>query len=221
MSKTASKLLFLVLSLQPGLLWAEEVDLLVGFHIKVTQIDLQYSDAIHATDLNSIEIVWHQFLNSWLGGNIKIGYLGVTQGSNPIPEAQSTNGEYLGIGLRFQLHNTDALKLYIDADYLYADTNSGTSGQLIEMRWHQLSAQLQAEFRLFQYSYLTLGAGTLSINGDQVASGTILGVSSFENANSEFGRLGIKFGVDPNSHIGIEVFGGAMEGGQIYFQRWF
>jgi len=211
----------LLLYFSPSIAWAEDTNLLVALHIQVNKIDLQYADTIRQTDIDSLDVIWHQTLNPWLDGIIKLGFLGITQDSNPVPEGQSTTGQYLGIGLRFHLYPGDYLKLFADLDYQYADAESTSTSQTVQMRWHQLSAQLQAEIKLFQYSYLTLSAGTLKIDGDEHASGTTTAVISFKNAKSEFGRLGFKIGVDPISHIGIEVVVGAMEGGRIYFQRWF
>lgn len=221
MRSLAHKSILVFLLLSPNLLWAEELNLLVALHIQAYKIDLEYPESIRKTDFNSFDLIWHEHLNNWLDGSIKMGILGVSQGSNPIPEGQSSSGEYLGLGLRFQLYPGTDLKLFADLDYQFSSTRSDTTTQKVESSWHQVSAQLQAEIRLFEYTYLTLAGGTLSIDGDEDATGTTTAVVTFKNAKSEFGRLGFKIGVDPSSHIGIEIVKGSMEGGRIYFSRWF
>ena len=221
MLRVSRKWLLPLLIVGSGSAWAEDSSLLVGLHIQSTRLDLKYATSVRKTDLNSLELLWSEPLNSWLDGSVKLGVLDLTQSSNPIPAGQSTSGNALGLGLRFHLYRSDRLKLHTDFNYQYADTTSDVSGQKVDTRWHLVSGSLQADIRIVQYSYLSLTLGAITIHGDENATGTVTAAQSFQSKTPGFGRLGILIGVDPTSHVGIEVSAGAMAGGRIYFQRWF
>jgi hypothetical protein len=222
MHRYIRNLLLPVLLVVSPAVWAERPSaLLVGLHIQSQRLELQYAVAVRETDVNSLDLLWDEPLNSWLEGSVKLSVLDVTQSSNPIPAGQSLSGNALGLGLRLHLYRGERLKLSADLDYQYADTTADLSGQSVDMRWQQLSGQLQADIRLVQYTYLTLAVGAVSVDGDEHATGTITSVQSFSSERSGFGRLGIQIGVDPTSHIGIEVNTGSIGGGRISFQRWF
>jgi len=184
-------------------------------------MDLQYSSSVRKTDISSLDFLWYEPLNDWLDGSVTLGIFDLTQSSNPIPAGQSVSGNSLGLAFRIHLYRAHYLKLHADLAYKYADARADLSGQSVDMHWHQISGQLEADIRIFQYSYLTLAAGTLAIDGNERATGAITSVQSFEASQREYGRLGILIGVDQASHIGIEVSSGAITGGRIYFQRWF
>lgn len=210
-----------ILLISSGGAWATQPDLLVGLQIQSTRMDLQYSSAVRETDLTSLDLLWYQPLTNWLDGGVRIGVTDLTQRSNPIPAGQSTSGNSLGLDFRVHLYRGEQLKLHADMAYLYVDTTADLTGQTVELRWHKISGQLQADIRLVQYSYLTLATGTLAVDGNEYASGDITSVQSFESARQGFNRLGILIGVDPSGQIGIEVSSGAVSGGRIFFQRWF
>ena len=204
-----------------GSAWATQPSLLVGLHIQNDRIALQYAAAVRETDFTRLDLLWYEPLTSWLDGSVKLGIIDVTQDSNPIPAGQSTSGNTLSLALRLHLYRGDYLKLHADMTYQYADTSADLTGQTVEMRWHQISGQVGADIRLVQYTYLTLAAGTIAIDGHEYATGTTNSVQSFQSNKQAFGHLGILIGVDPTSHIGIEVSAGAVSGGRIFFQRWF
>lgn len=213
-------LLLLLLSIAP-FARAEDGALLVGLRIQSARVHLTYSGAIRRSDISRLEAVWHERLNPWLDGSIQLGRLNFSQDSNPIPAGQATSGESLGVGLQVHLYRGNRLRLQTDLNYQYIDTTSGLAGQTVDIHWHQVSGQLQSELRLFQYSYLQLAVGAIAIHGDERATGTIASVQSFNNDKNGYIRLGFLLGLDPASHIGIEVDGGAISGGRLTFQRWF
>ena len=201
--------------------WSAPPSLLVGLHIQSTRMDWQYSGSVRKTDLSRLDLVWDQTLNSMLEGSISIGFVDLTQSSNPIPAGQSTSGNSLGVGLRLHLYRGDRLQLHADMNYLYADTSADVSGQKVDISWHRVSGEIEADIRFYQYSYLSLAVGSLAINGDESATGTVTAAQTFENDQSAYGRLGVLIGVDQDSHVGIEVSSGSVAGGRIFFQRWF
>ena len=214
-------LLLPILFIPATSVWAEDPPLLVGLNIQAITLNLQYPGEVRETKINSLVLFWDQPLNTWLDGSITMVLLDISQGSNPIPAGQSVSGNSLGLGLQFHLYRTDKLRLHADMDYQYVDASGNSQDQNVDMHWQQVSGQLQADLHLWQYSYLYLAAGAVSIDGSEHASGTVDSVLSFNSNTPTYGRLGIKFGVDPTGYIGIEVATGSIAGGQIYFQRWF
>jgi hypothetical protein len=201
---------------------AESQNLLVGLDIQSIRMELQYPDAVRKTDLSSLDLLWYEPLNSWLDGSLKLGVLDdITQSSNPIAAGQTLSGNSLGLGLRFHLYRSERLSLHANLDYQYTDTTVDQPGQSVEMRWHQVSGQFEADIQLVQYSFLSLAVGAVAIDGDERATGTVTSLQTFTNDKPGFGRLGVKIGVDPTSHIVIEVSAGSIAGGRISFQRWF
>lgn len=194
---------------------------MVGLQIQATTLQLQYPGEVRDTRLSRLDLLWHEHLNGWLDGRLRLGTQLLTQSSNPLPAGQSTHGSALGLGLSFWLFRGDRINIHADTDYLYTDSQAELNSQRVEQRWHQLSAQLQGDIHLFRFSYLTLAVGTLVIDGDEVATGTVNAVSTFHTKNREYGKVGFSLGLDPDSYIGIEVSAGSQRGGYITFQRWF
>jgi len=219
---TAIRWILILLCLSLASIAQAQTSLLVALHIQATRIDLAYpADVVRKTEFSSLSLYWEEPLASWLEGHIEIGALDVTQSSNPIAEGQSTSGHTLALGLRFHLYRSNALQLHTDLNYQYADTRANPSGQGVELSWHQVSAQVGADIHLFQYSYLTLVAGALAIDGKEQATGAVNSTLEFNEQQQTFGKVGILIGLDHESHIGLEVSSGAISGGHIYFQRWF
>lgn len=221
MCRYGQKLLLPLLLIIVNGAWADEPSLLVGLDIQADQMKLRYPQEVRETRLSSFVLFWDQPLNSWLDGNITLGVLDISQSGNPIPAGQAMAGNSLGLGLHFHLYATEHLRLHADMHYQYTEATSDLQSQNINIRWHQISGQLQADIRLFQYSSLYLAVGSIAIDGEERATGTINTVLPFNSNSPAYARLGAKIGVDPTGHIGIEVTAGSMVGGRIYFQRWF
>jgi len=200
---------------------AEAARTLAGLQIQATSLQLQYPNAVRETRLSRLEFLWHEQLNNWLDGDIRLGTLLLSQSSNPLPAGQSTRGNDLGLGLDFRLYQGDILHLHVDARYRYTACDAQLASQQVTQRWHQVSLQLQGDFRLYRFSYLSLAVGSLAIDGEEVASGTVNSVESFHSETPGYARLGVSLGLDPDSHIGIEVSAGSVRGGYLTFQRWF
>lgn len=213
-------LILLCLSLAP--IARAQTSLQVALHIQATRVELAYpADVVRKTEFSSLSLFWGEPLASWLEGHVMIGVLDVTQSSNPLTEGQSTNGQTIALGLRIPLYRSDTLQLHTDLNYQYADTRANPSGQGVELSWHQVSGQFGANIHLFQYSYLTLVAGALAIDGKEQASGTVNSTLEFSAQQRTYGTVGFLIGLDHDSQIGLEMSSGAISGGHIYFQRWF
>jgi len=213
--------LLVLASLAGGSPRAEAARTLVGLHIQATRLQLQYPNEVRETRLSRLELLWHEQLNSWLDGDIRLGTLLLSQSSNPLPAGQSTRGNDLGLGLNFRLYQGDLLRLHVDTRYRYTTCDAQLASQQVTQRWHQVSVRLQGDLRLDRFSYLSLAVGALAIDGEEVASGTVNSVQSFHSDTPGYARLGVSLGLDPDSHIGIEVSAGSVRGGYLTFQRWF
>jgi len=200
---------------------AEAARSLAGLHIQATTLQLRYSNEVRETRLSRLEFLWQERLNSWLDGQIFLGTLLLSQGSNPLPAGQSTHGSDLGLGLTFRLYEGDSLQLHADAGYRYTDCDATLADQSIQQRWHQLDFRLQSDIHLYRFSYLSLALGAITINGEEVASGTVNSVRDFRSDKPGYARFGLNLGLDPDSYIGIEVSAGSVQGGFLTFRRWF
>lgn len=218
---TLKTALLLLLFCIPPLVRAENGPLQVSLRIQSAQINLAYPNSIRRCDISRLDVDWYERLNSWLDGSIQLGRLYLDQNDNPIPAGQSTSGDALGLGLHMHLYRGKYLRLQTDLNYQYTDTTSELSGQTVDIHWHQLSGQFRSDIRLYQYSYLRIAVGAIAIHGDERNTGTLTSVESFSNDKTGYIRLGFILGLDPASHIGLEVDGGAITGERISFQRWF
>lgn len=200
---------------------AKAAEALAGLRIEATSLQLKYPTGIRDTRLSRLEFLWHERLNSWLDGQIRLGTQLLSQSSNPLPAGQSTHGQDLGLGLVFRLYQGQRLQLHADADYRYTDCDAQLASQQVTQRWHQVSLQLQGDIHVYQFSYLSLAVGAMAIDGEEVATGTVNSVTSFHSETPGYARLGFSLGLDPDSYIGLEVSAGSMRGGYLTFQRWF
>lgn len=214
-----SLLMLLWLSAIPGQASAQHLQ--VGLHIQAERLQLAYDQSVRQTDISRLDLVWHETLAPWLDGSIRLGKFRLTQDSNPLPAGQATVGTSIGLGLRFHLYRGSRLQLSSDLDYQYTDSTASLTGQTVDISWHQISAQIAANIRLMGNSYLSLGAGAIGVHGNERDSGTVTTVHSFHSNTSGFARVGLLIGLDPSSHIGLEVETGSISGARIAFQRWF
>lgn len=196
-------------------------NLQVGLHIESERLQLAYDQSVRQTDISSLTLVWHEPLTPWMDGSIRLGKFRLTQDTNPIPAGQATVGTLIGLSLHFPLYRGSRLQLRTDVGYQYTDSTASLTGQTVDMNWHQVSGQLAADLRLFRYSYLTVSVGTIAIHGNERDSGTLTSVYSFHSNTSGFARLGLLIGLDPTSHIGLEIDTGSIVGARIAFQRSF
>ena len=197
---------------------AETNGLDVSFAIFQDKINLDYSGDIRETKFNGINIGWIQPLSPTILGGFDIGYLEMTQYSNPIPAGQTGSGEYLGLNLEFLMMNSPSFVLLTRLGYRYSQTRQGQS---VTSDWNQGVLILEGTYHFNAQFSTQLGVGGIAIDGRESATGTITENQPFRAENPLLGYAGVQFGLDPDSNIGIQVDMGSLWGWQLIFRRIF
>lgn len=208
------------LSLSP-LASAESRGLDVGIAIGQHKIDWDYSGNLRETRLSQLDVAWQERLAPAIRGGIELGYLELTQYSNPIPVGQTGSGGYLGLNLSFLIISTADFELYTRLGYRYSEVSKSATDQSVDWDWHQGQIGLYSKFRLTESFRLLLGASALAIDGRERAEGTVTSAQPFKAAEPLSGHIGLQLGLDHTGTIGIKIDSGSLRGGRITFQRIF
>ena len=221
--KTTLRLLFTVyLASLPAQAWSGDNDQLdVAIEIGGNRMDLDFAGDRRDTRFDFIEVRWYERLLSHLDGGVTLGYLDVSQAANPLPAAQSTSGQFLEVGLRAYVYQSDFLELVSDIRYRYSSTSGSLSGQDIDWSWHQGSIGLQTALLIASRVRFTAGISATTIDGEQTATGPVTQITDFGEEKSLSAHAGARLTLDHTGHVGIEISSGSLRGGRIYFQRWF
>lgn len=182
--------------------------------------DLNYPGITHRTTLSTLGIDWFEYFNPHFHAGLEAGYLELSQASNPVISAQSSDGRYLGLILRFLPFQFERLSLQLDLGYRYYESVRQLTGQESNYTWYQTSLSAQLNLRLSETLQLALAQDYAEVDGEQQDTGTITQTVLFD-AEHTSQRLGLDIQVDSNGHIGLEWQGGDRSGGRLYFRRKF
>ena len=209
----------LLLMSQHGI--AQTTSILAGLDIANYSQQLDFGTSQRDTRIDTFSIYWYETLSPRIMGGFVLGYQDITQTSNPIVAGQALSGEFLGLSLHIEMLQTQHLSVYSDFRYRYSQAFSSQSGQDIDWQWQEGQAEVGVELKVGQSMALGASAGILKIDGRERATGTVDQVTDFDSADDAYARANIKLLLDPYSHIGIEGTTGAIQGGTIYFRRYF
>lgn len=185
------------------------------------EIDLRYPSQELPTQLNAIALRWNEQLSAHTYGGILLGAVDGTQGDNPVPAARVTTGNYLAINLFFAYLQSPRFDLGLTLDYRYFDLEGSADTQRAQWRWHQGSISLDSRFGLTPQVSVVVGLSATGVTGEEVLTGPISQVTDFKADRSAGGRVGLRFTVDPQANIGIDMLSGVSQGGRLYFEKWF
>lgn len=200
---------------------AESRGLDVSLAIFQDTFDFNYSGDIRETKFNGLRVAWVEPLSPTILGGIELGYLEISQYSNPIPTGQTGSGGFLGLNLSFLMIDNPRYRLLTRLGYRYSETRHAVEGQDVQLDWNQGLIELEGTMHYSERVTITLAVGAISIDGREVAQGDISESQPFRSDQAILGHAGVKLGLDPDSYIGIQVDMGAMWGGQIIFGRFF
>jgi len=193
----------------------------VSFAILQDTIDFNYSGDIRETKFNGLRVAWVEPLAPTILGGIELGYLEISQYSNPIPAGQTGSGEFLGINLSFLMMDNPRYRLLTRLGYRYSEARHTVEGQAVQWDWNQGVIELEGTMHYSERLSITLSVGAIAINGREEAQGDIANAQPFRSDQTVLGHAGVQLGLDHDSYIGIQVDMGAMWGGQIIFGRFF
>jgi hypothetical protein len=214
-------LFILIWSAMPSMLHAETRGLDVSLAIFQDTFDFNYSGDIRETKFNGLAVAWTEPLAPTILGGIELGYLEISQYSNPIPAGQTGSGDFLGLNLSFLMIDTPRYRLLTRLGYRYSETRHTVEGQAVQLDWNQGLIELEGSMQYSENLTMTLSVGAIAIDGREDAQGDITASQPFRSDQTVLGHAGLKLGLDPDSYIGIQVDMGAMWGGQIIFGRFF
>ena len=200
---------------------AETRGLDVGVSLYQDNIDLNYSGNLRETRLTNLEVSWIELLAPSIYGGIELGYLELTQYSNPIPTGQTGGGGYLGLNLAFLVLDSQHFQLLTRLGYRYSEASHHSEGQSIDWDWHQGLIGLDGKLSFSDRFAITLGVSAIAIDGRELAEGTVNQAQPFKADQPLSGHLGLHLGLDPDSTIGIQVDAGSLRGGRLTIRRIF
>lgn len=200
---------------------AEPVHLDVGLSLQRQKVEWRYANQVRRTTLDSIEI--HVIEKFWpnLYGILRLGQIDVSQASNPITQGQTTNGEYITVGVGGTIYNGNWLALSSQLELEYHQSENNDQNQDVELRWVEAHYDLSTKFRVSDNLHLTTSLIFNYTDGEERSRGAIDQILNFEEENPVGGRLRVDLGLDRRGHIGVEIQAGYAEGGRVYFRRWF
>ena len=200
---------------------AETRGLDVGVSLYQDNIDLNYSGNLRETRLTNLEVSWIELLAPSIYGGIELGYLELTQYSNPIPTGQTGGGGFLGLNMSFLLLDTQHFQLLTRLGYRYSEARRTTEGQTVDWDWHQGLIALEGKLSFSERFAMILGVSAIAIDGRERADGTVTQAQPFKADEPLSGHLGLQLGLDPDSTIGIQVDVGSLRGGRLIIRRVF
>jgi hypothetical protein len=218
--RTSFALLLTCLCL-PGTALSDSQGLDVGLELAKHTTDFNYSGDVRETRLTRLGLSWNEKLAESIRGGIELGYIEFTQYSNPIAAGQTGSGEYLGLHLSFIMVESRHFDLLTRLDYRYHALRHSTDDQTMDWDWHEGRAGIYSNLRFTDNLALFLGASALTIDGREVASGTVNQAQPFKADTPNSGHVGLNLGLDHAGTIGIEIDVGSVRGGRLSFRQIF
>ena len=201
--------------------YAESRGLDVGVSLYQDNIDLNYSGNLRETRLTNLDVSWIELLAPSIYGGIELGYLEITQYSNPIPTGQTGSGGYLGLNMSFLMFDAHHFQLLTRLGYRYSEASHHSEGQTVDWDWHQGLIALEGKLFFSDRFAMVLGVSAIAIDGRERADGTVTQAQPFKADEPLSGHLGLQLGLDPDSNIGIQVDVGSLRGGRLTIRRIF
>jgi hypothetical protein len=190
-----------------------------NFGLEVSSLDSvwDYDGVDVDTRIERIGIHWHETLSPRFHGGISLGWMDVTEFSNSVVEGSTNPGYFLGIDLRGLLVAQPRFQLSTRFGASYNSALGASDSELEELSWYEVELALTAQAILGEHVGLYGGGSLAAVDGRR--DGDV--VVSFESSTAESAFVGLDLRVDRSGHIGFQVQTGRLEGGLLYFRRWF
>lgn len=172
-------------------------------------------------DIDQASIIWYESFTRSFHGGLEFGYLDMIQRDNPLPSAQVSAGEFLGILLRFKPIDYSIASLTLNLNYRYNKTESATSFPKLKFIWHEVLFVAELDLHPFKNFGLILAAEYQNLSGQQRDFNNLPQITNFAEEKNLGFRAGINFKPDPNADIRLEWLTGYRKGARIHFVRRF
>jgi len=190
-----------------------------NFAFEISSFDSvwNYEGADVDTRVERVGINWQETLSPKFHGGVNLGWINVTEFSSPIVEGGTIPGYFVGIDLRGLLIAQPRFQLATRLSATYNNALGGNDAALEELSWYDIEVALTAQIILGEHVGLYGGGSLAALDGRRSGDTTI----AFESKESESAFVGLDLRVDRSGHIGFQVQTGRLEGGLLYFRRWF
>lgn len=172
-------------------------------------------------EANTFGLSYREYLSQDIGLELHLGRLGVEHEGDSTAMGFDPTGYYAGLGFEARTAERQRLQGGIDLRYSYYHSGEDVAADTLELDWTQGEARLWATLRLSQRFKLYACVFALSVDGDQELDGTAVAEQSLENADDSGECAGLILETADDGVVGIEGYGGARQGGRIYFGRYF
>ena len=189
--------------------------------IQHTDIDLAYPATSRQTTSTRLLAVWHEYFSPSLKGGLRLGYLDLSQASNPLPSAQNSTGYSLGFDIHALLVEQRMLHLGLAFAYDYQSTQGSSADQTSDFVWH--TGLVGIDMILAPAAQFSVLAGTslTYLDGEQRVSGNLNQIIPFNEDETIGYYAGLNLRTDATGSIGLKWHGGTMQGVEFVFRREF
>ena len=178
-----------------------------------------FSANTYETKTGQIGIDWYEHFNDYFHAGLEIGYIDMSQGSNPLASAKFTSGEYTGLLLRFLPIDNQRFTFLLNLNYRYNRTQGKSTNQESLFVWSETLFSGELQIKPTDSLDLFLAAEYQILGGEQLDSGNITQTSQFTGAKNEGYRFGIHFRPNHHGTISVEWMTGFRDGVRIYFKH--
>jgi hypothetical protein len=194
-------------------------DNLIEFSLSAGHQDTQFNFAANSymTSFDIVGINWYEPFTQYFHAGIEAGSFNMTQASNSLSSAQFTKGQYAGLLLRFIPLETHYLKMNINLNYRYSQSDGASLNQSSQFAWHESLVTLEVLLRLSEVTRFFMEAEYHRISGEQRDSGAITQISRFSEQNNLGYRLGLDFRSDRNDIVRLNWLTGYRDGAEVQF----
>lgn len=189
--------------------------------IQHTDMDWSYPTTIRQTTSTHLLAVWHESFSPSFKGGLRLGYLDLSQVTNPLPSAQNSTGYSLGFDLHALLLNQRLLQLGLSLAYDYQSTRGSSSDQTTNFVWH--TGLLGADIILAPLAKLSVHTGfsLTYIDGEQRVGGNLNQIIPFNQDDVAGYYVGVNLKTDATGSIGLKWHEGTRQGIEFVFRREF
>lgn len=189
--------------------------------IQHADMDWSYPTTTQQTTSTRLLAVWHESFSQSLKGGLRLGYIDLSQASNPLPSAQNSTGYSLGFDIHALLLEQRILHLGLAFAYDYQSTQGNSPDQTSDFVWH--TGMMGIDMILApeaQFSVLA-GASLTYLDGEQRISGNLNRILPFNEDEPIGYYAGLDLKTDATGSIGFKWHGGTMQGVEFVFRRSF
>jgi hypothetical protein len=181
---------------------------------------LNVDNSIIESRYNKVGVIIYEPSYKSFQPGLQLGALEINQSNNPVTAGISPTGNYIGVLFRSQFYSGGSLGLQLDGSYAYYSADKAKSDQEVNLNWHELIFYLSA-LSTYDDFYITFGAYSQLIDGDETAFGSITQTRQFNEDKRSGIHFEFHYWVDATGKIGIIADSGGRQGIGLVFTREF